>query len=287
MTGYGRAWAEAEGIRIQVELRGVNHKGLDLHISLPSVLLCHELACRQALRDGIARGHVDLRATCEFVGEEAVEVRYSEGVAVALGKMAGRLAEVGVLARGMTLGDLLSLPGAVQVGLRPELEEKAGRLLGQALGQALEELVRTRRQEGARIKEQFQAAAAALEALVGDAAALQDRQLAEVREALAQRVRQMNVPVEAARLEQEAVLAAERSDVAEEVVRLRAHVAALRHLLDSGQREIGKRMDHLLQEFQREVSTLLAKSGLMELTQKGLEIRLIVEQLREQALNLA
>jgi uncharacterized protein (TIGR00255 family) len=287
MTGYGRASAEAEGLRVQVELRGVNHKGLDLYISLPSVLLCHELACRQTLRESIGRGHVDLRATCEFVGEQAVEVRYAEGAAVALGKLAARLKEAGVLAQGMTLGDLLSLPGAVQVGLRPELEERAGDLLRQALSQALQELVRTRRQEGERIRSQFQTAAAALETLAEEAGELQDRQLAEVREALAQRVRQMGVPVEAARLEQETVLAAERSDVAEEVVRLKAHVAALVHLLDSGPREMGKRLDHLLQEFQREVSTLLAKSSLMELTQRGLEMRLLVEQLREQALNVA
>lgn len=287
MTGYGRAAAEGDGLRIQVELRGVNHKALDVHAVLPSVLLCHELECRKAVKAHVSRGHVDVRVSCEFVGEQAVEVRYAEGVALALGRMASRLVESGALARGMTLGDLMNLPGAVQVGLGPGMEERSGALLLQALEGAMAAFVRTRREEGGRIAGQFGVALATLRACATRARTLQDQQVEAVRTALNQRIQQIGVTVEPGRLEQEVALAAEKADVAEEVVRLESHLKALGDLLAGEGRDLGKRLDHLLQEMQREISTLLAKSGLMELTQAGLEMRLVVEQLREQALNVA
>lgn len=287
MTGYGRSSSEAEGLRIVVELRGVNHKALDIHIALPSVLLCHELDCRKAVRERINRGHLDLRVTCEFVGEQAVEVRYAEGMALAVGRLASQLQDSGVLARGMTLGDLLSIPGAVQVGLGPEMEERSGALLKKNLEAALDRLIQTRREEGGRLLDQFRAAQATLAAQVAKLDGLRQLQLEISRENLNQRVRQMGVSVDAGRMEQEIALAAERSDVAEEVVRLQAHASALSAMLESQERDLGKRLDHLFQEMQREISTLLAKSSLIELTQVGLESRLLVEQLREQVQNVA
>ena len=97
----------------------------------------------------------------------------------------------------------------------------------------------------------------------------------------------MGVDIDPGRLEQEAALAGERADVAEELVRLHTHLEAMGHLLEGTPKDQGKRLDHLLQEMQREVSTLLAKADLVELTQVGLEMRLVVEQLREQTQNVA
>lgn len=287
MTGYGRAAVEREGLRISCELRGVNHKGLDIHLILPPVLLCHELACRRVIREKIARGHVDLRGNLEFLGEEAVEVRYAEGVAHALGRLASKLTEEGSLARGMTLGDLLGLPGAVQVGLNPALEESAGGLLLEALAQALNQLATTRAGEGERLLDQFQRGASVLGAHLERLAPLLPAQVEAARQKLALRIAQLAVSVDPGRLEQEVALAAERADVAEEFERLKSHQASLRELLAPQVSDRGKRLDHLLQEMQREISTLLAKASLMEITQTGLEMRLLVEQLREQAQNVA
>lgn len=287
MTGYGRALAEAEGLRVTAELRGVNNKGLDVHIYLPPTLLCHEMACREAVRAEVARGRVDVRVTLELVSEEAAQVQYSEGTAKALGHLAARLQDQNVLSRGLTLSDLLSLPDAVQVRLGPGMEEAGGRVLLGALGQALERFRATRLEEGRRIEGQFREASARLSACLEKVAILQGRHAEVVRQRLAQKIQQLSSDVEPARLEQEVILAAERADVEEEVVRLRSHLEALGQLLAKGGKEQGRRLDHLLQEMQRETSTLLAKAGLYELTQEGLEIRLIVEQLREQAQNVA
>ena len=287
MTGYGRASAERGGLRIGMEIRGVNHKGLDVHLMLPPALMCHELACRRIVRERVSRGHMDVRVSLEFMGEEAVEVRYSEGVARALGHLSKRLTDEGALSMGMTLGDLLSLPGAVQVGLNPTLEDAAGVLLQEALDFALDGFLVTRHEEGRRLKDQFDRGEGCLAAFLERLDPLLPAQVEAARLKLAQRVAQVAVSVDPARLEQEVALAAERADVAEEFERLKSHRQALTVLLAEGVTDRGKRLDHLLQEMQREISTLLAKAGLMEITQIGLDMRLLVEQLREQAQNVA
>ncbi len=287
MTGYGRGASEGGGLRIAAEIRGVNHKGLDVHLLLPPALMSHEMACRRLIRDRITRGHMDVRVGLEFLGEEAVEVRYAEGVARALGHLSSRLASDGALARGMTLGDLLALPGAVQVGLNPALDEAAGALLLESLGVALEAFLASRFEEGGRLLDQFQRGQLSMAAFLAHLEPLLPAQVEAARQKLALRVEQIAVSVDPARLEQEVALAAERADVAEEFERLVSHQSALGGLLAEGVSDRGKRLDHLLQEMQREVSTLLAKAGLMEITQTGLEMRLLVEQLREQAQNVA
>jgi uncharacterized protein (TIGR00255 family) len=287
MTGYGRAAAEGDGLRVAVELRGVNNKGLDVHVYLPPSLLCHEMACREAVRGAVGRGRVEVRATLELTAEEAAQVQFSEGTARALGHLASRLQEEGVLTRGLTLSDLLALPDAVQVRLGPGMEEVGGRVLLAALGDALSLFKTSRLEEGRRIETQFSDAAGRLARRLESVTELQGGQAAAVRQKLEQKLQQLAVEVDPARLEQEVILAAQRADVEEAVVRLRSHVEALGRLLRESPKDQGRRLDHLLQEMQRETSTLLAKAGLYDLTQEGLEIRLTVEQLREQAQNVA
>ncbi len=287
MTGYGRAEVEGAGLRLRVEVRGVNHKGLDLQVSLPSSLLSHEPALRNAVRQRVPRGRVEFRAFLETVGAEAVEVRYSEAAARALGAFADDLRRKGLLDRGMTLTDLLGLPDAVQVRLSPAAEAEGGRILLEAAEAALDRFRETRRAEGRRLEGQFRAALASLNALRREAEALAPEQAAQAAERLSQRVAALGATVEPGRMEQEVALVAQRADVTEELVRLGAHLSALEALLGEEGGEQGRRLDHLLQEMQREVSTLLAKSDLLALTQRGLDMRLLIEQMREQAQNVA
>jgi uncharacterized protein (TIGR00255 family) len=270
-----------------VEIRGVNHKGLDLHVYLPGQLLRHELACKNMVRAMVGRGRVEVRVFLELLGERAVEVHLSEGVAHALGKLAARLQQEGTLSGGLAFGDLMGMPDAVQVRLDPAAEAEAERVLLSAAEKALKEFKVSRNQEGQRLEGQFRQAAQDLADHVASAAHLKDRQLESARQRLTQRVQQMGVSVEPGRMEQEVALQAERADVEEEVVRLQSHLQALDALLDQCPQDQGRRLDHLLQEMQRETSTLLAKAAIYELTQVGLKVRLIVEQLREQAQNVA
>lgn len=287
MTSFGRAEVEGKGLRLRVEVRGVNHKWLDLQVSLPSSLLAHESALRNAVRARVRRGRVEVRAFLEAVGEEAVEVSYSQAAARALGAFADELRRKGLLDRGMTLTDLLGLPDAVQIRLSEAAEAEGGRILLEAVESALDRFCQTRKDEGRRLEGQFRQALASLDGLCREAKGLAPEQAAQAAERLSQRVAALGTVVEPGRMEQEVALVAQRADVTEEVVRLGAHLSALKTLLDEEDRELGRRLDHLLQEMQREVSTLLAKSDLLPLTQRGLQMRLLIEQMREQAQNVA
>jgi uncharacterized protein (TIGR00255 family) len=287
MTGFGRGETERDGLRVRVEVRGVNHKGLDVQVSLPPSLLAHELACRQAVRASVGRGRVEVRAFLETLGEETVEVCYSEAAARALGSFSAALTRDGLLARGMTLGDLLAVPDAVRVALSPRVEALAGQVLLGALGEALGRFRDTRRAEGERIEGQFVQALDTLAGLKEEADGAASGQVESAAARLHQRIQQLGVQVDPGRMEQEVALLAQRADVQEELVRLSAHRQAMADLLQEDGPDLGRRLDHLLQEMQREVSTLLAKSDAHALTQTGLQMRLVVEQMREQAQNVA
>ncbi len=287
MTGYGRACAEGAALRIVMELRGVNSKGLDLHVRLPAPLSRHELRCRELVRGRVGRGRVDLTASLEYLADQAVEFTLSEGVVRAAGAAAAKFRAEGLLDRGLTLSDAMALPDAVGVHLAPGAEAEAQSLLEKALAEALASFVETRKREGARLEAQFRGGGATIRAELERARGLMREQVAGAKGRLQQRLAQLGAAVDPGRLEQEAVLAAQRSDVAEEVTRLESHASALDGLLAGEDRELGRRLDHLVQEMQREVSTLLAKSVLLDLTRAGMAMRLAVEQMREQAANVA
>jgi len=287
MTGYGRSSGESAGLRMGVEIRGVNNKGLDVRLYLPPYLAYAEQACRGAVRRVIKRGRVEVRVALSVVNREAVDVKLSEGTASALAELAASMESDGTLARGLTFSDLMAVPDAVRVGIRRDAEEGARHSLLSVLDGALSGFSESRRSEGERIKRQFDEASARLNGLLAEAEAAASEQIPAIRERLGKRIATLGVAVDPGRIEQEVALAADRSDVAEEQVRLGSHLEAMKDLLEKGADALGKRLDHLLQEMQREISTMLAKSDLMELSKTGLEMKLIVEQLREQVLNVA
>lgn len=287
MTGYGRSSGESAGLRVGVEVRGVNNKGLDVRLHLPPYLTYAEQTCREAVRRIIKRGRVEVRITLSVVNRRAVEVKLSEGTASALAELAASMERDGELARGLTFSDLMAVPDAVRVEISRDVEEEAQKLLLSVLDGALSEFSASRRSEGERIKRQFDEASMRLDGLMVKAKTAAAGQVEAVRERLGKRIEALGVAVDPGRIEQEVALAADRSDVAEEQVRLASHLEAMKNLLTKGDDALGKRLDHLFQEMQREISTMLAKSDLMDLSKTGLEMKLIVEQLREQVLNVA
>lgn len=287
MTGYGKASDEAGGIRVSVDVRGVNYKGLDIHMRLPQALWNREAACREAVRHRAARGRVDVAVSLELLVEEAVEVRLSGGVLHSLGAITASLVAEKKLERGLTFSDVLAIPEALSVKLSSQRQPEAEACLDRALAAALEAFSTARRGEGARLKAQFEAGRASLETQLDRAEALEADQAGEIRRRLETQLAEMKGQLDPQRLEQEALLLAGKADVREEVVRLRAHASELEKILSKDSGGEGKRLDHLFQEMQREVSTLLAKSATLDLTRCGMEMRLLVEQLREQVQNVA
>jgi uncharacterized protein (TIGR00255 family) len=291
MTGFARVHKSSEKADITISLKSVNHRGLDLHFHLGTELDGVEAAMRSAIKRAILRGHVDVRCTVVQTGEGAgggLSVPLFHAYLDAFRRAA---AESGIQAE-PDLNQILQIPG--MFGAPPELETDValeGEVLA-ALDQALETLNRFRSREGAElaasILEQnvaIQKCSEEMERIRADAApAFQKRLQERLRELLG------NASIDPQRLAQEAALLADRSDISEEIARLKIHARQVDEILNAGG-EVGKKLDFLLQEMNRESNTILSKTGGigelgLSITDLALASKAAIEKIREQALNL-
>jgi uncharacterized protein (TIGR00255 family) len=296
MTGFAQARVEREGSAVRINLRSVNHRFLDLHLRMPDGFEVFESRIRQAVRNRLRRGHVDINIYYEAGGTGAIEVNHE--IAESYLKAVERLRKEFSVKVEPDLVSLLRLPGVVAApGTAGELqsEEKQERLGTQVeacLEQALNKLEVMRRSEGQSLLAEMQGFLGRIGARTSEIETLTER----VRPAIANRLEirlgelLKGVQVDPIRLAQEASILAERSDVSEELARLRSHVEQFGKLLN-GAGEAGKKLDFLLQEMQREANTLLSKTPGVEseglaITGLALEVKSDIEKLREQAQNV-
>jgi uncharacterized protein (TIGR00255 family) len=296
MTGFAQARVEREGASIRINLRSVNHRFLDLHLRMPDGFEVFESRIRQAMRNGLRRGHVDVNIYYEPVGGSAVEV--NQELAASYVRAAERLRqEFGIKAE-PDLVALFRLPGVVAALGDPsdlrteEQQEKLGGQLDACLEQALQKLQAMRRSEGQALTEEMQQILARIASRTAEIETLAERVRPAIAQRLAERLEELlkGVQLDPMRLAQEAAMLAERSDVSEELARLRSHVEQFGKLLTGGG-EAGKKLDFLLQEMQREANTLLSKTPGVEseglaITGLALEVKSDIEKLREQAQNV-
>jgi uncharacterized protein (TIGR00255 family) len=296
MTGFAQARVEREGCALRINLRSVNHRFLNLHLRMPDGFEVFESRIRQAVRDRVRRGHVDVNVYYEAAGSAAVEV--NREVAEAYLKALERLRQEFNVKTEPDLIALFRLPGVVATPgsanelQNEEVQERLGAQLDVCMEQALTRLETMRRSEGQALSAEMQGILAG----ISSKTAKLDTLLEGVRPAFARRLAvRLNellngVQLDPARLALEAALLAERSDVSEELARLRSHVEQFQKLL-TGAGETGKKLDFLLQEMQREANTLLSKTPGVEseglaITGLALEVKSDIEKLREQAQNV-
>jgi len=291
MTGFARVQRSAPQGDLTLSIKSVNHRGLDLHFHLPPELDSFEGAIRAALKRAILRGHVDIRCTCAKAGNGAaggLNVPLFRAYLAAFRKAA---AEEGI--RGEPdLNRIFQLPGMFGAAAEQEADAAVEGVVLQALEEATEALNRFRAREGAElaavIREQnrlVQQSAAEMEKIRSKAQpAFQVRLQERLCELFA------NIPLDPQRLAQEAALLADRSDIGEEIARLTIHARQVEEILEAGG-EVGKKLDFLLQEMNRESNTILSKtSGVgdlgLRITDLALQCKSSIEKIREQALNL-
>ena len=293
MTGFAQRTIEENGLVLTVSLRSVNHRSFDLHLTLPDSLQRFEPEARREIGARQPRGHVQLKVALE---------RESAGGPAVDEASIGRYIELfrGVATRhGLTLETAIQhlshLPGVILPAgshspliAPPEMQSAFLRVLRETL----EDWDEMRIEEGAILEQDFRSRSEKITALIGRLEQLRQESVPVAQKKLQERLQTWvgENGMDAVRLAQEAAVLAERTDVSEELLRLHAHAAQFVALLD-GQNEIGKRLDFLLQEMQRELNTLLAKTaGLGEsglaMTQVALEIKGEVEKLREQVQNV-
>lgn len=292
MTGYAQARVEQDGWALRISLRSVNHRFLDLHFRLPEGFEAFEPRIRQAVRGRLRRGHVDVTLHYEPAGPAAVHVH--RDVAAAYLSAAEEIRKQFGLKTEPDLATILRLPGVIgSTALSSDEEADAlGHRITACLEDALARLEEMRRSEGRHLAEEMSARLHAITEHATRIAELAERVRPAYARRLETRLRELmgTVPVDPARVAQEAAVLAERGDICEEVSRLHSHVQQFEKLL-AGAGEAGKKLDFLLQEMQREANTMLSKTPGVEadglaITGLALEVKSQIEKLREQVQNI-
>jgi uncharacterized protein (TIGR00255 family) len=283
MTGFASASAEMPGISLAVELRSVNHRYLDVTIKVPDELRSLETALRERLAGAQKRGKVECRVallrTVGAAGGIAINVERVQQLATAAAAVAAAIPDTPPL----TAADVLRWPGVIiDATISPEmLAEQVDSLVQHALS----ELTSARAREGAKLRAVLEARCTDIDTQVARVTPRIPALHAAYMEKLGGRLREAGLEPNDERLKQELALFATRIDVAEEVARLTTHVSEMRRVLAQGG-PVGKRLDFLAQELHREANTLGSKSVDAELSQVSLELKVLIEQMREQVQNL-
>ena len=289
MTGFGAATVRFSGRSrgaVSVEVKGVNQRFFDLKVSLPREYAAWEADLRKIVQEHVARGRVEVYVNRDRTNGAQPRIEINEGLAQAYVEQWRKLGKKLGLAGDVDLSMLVELPDLYrprEAAARPEAERPA---LWKALTGSLRELDRSRLREGKHLERDIRQRLDALERLAATMAERAKASHEETRRRIEERMRELlDGRVDESRILQEAALQAERSDVSEEIVRLRSHLAGLRGLLGSAE-AVGKRIEFLLQEVQREVNTVGSKSNDVRLTQAVVEAKSEVEKIREQVQNV-
>jgi uncharacterized protein (TIGR00255 family) len=288
MTGYATREGAAPGLRWTWEVRGVNARGLDMRLRLPDGLGGLEAPLRKKLSEVLARGSVNvtLRLTRAEAGAAAgVDPAALDAALAALAQVRARAAAQGLDLAPPSPAEILSLRGLGDAQAAPDLPQDAA-LLAEA-DDLIADFAAMRADEGRALAALLTAQIARIADLTEAAARAAEARSETQAETFRSNVRKLldTTDLDEARIAQELALLAVKSDVTEEIDRLRAHVSAARDLLGKGG-PVGRKLDFLMQEFNREANTLCSKSGDAALTSIGLDLKLAIDQTREQVQNV-
>lgn len=291
MTGFASLTREDEAATVSVTARSVNHRYLDLQIHLPQSLPRLEPRIRELAQKRLARGRVEIRVTARRRAPLPVEVAVDEGLLAALVEAAGRPDVVRATGgNGWTAGELLGFPRVLTIvdrAAESEADPAVDPLVARAVGDALDELDRMRANEGRHLRRDLDGRLAALVRIVDDVEGCAAAGAETLAQRLEARLAELGPEARAdpAASAQEVVRFVARSDVHEELARLRAHVSHWGALAD-GPEPCGRKLDFLLQEMNREVNTLGAKAGGQRTPELVVAAKAELEKLREQAQNV-
>ena len=281
MTGYAAAAAGSPRGTLSLELRSVNSRFLDLQFRIAEALRAHEPLLRERISARVARGKIDCRLS---LTEEP-----TQGAAQLNGEMISRLKALADAARKsfpdaapLSMADILHWPGMVA---EPTDDEGLRSAVDALCGQALDDFVAARSREGAKLAAGIVERVRAMLARVDEVTPLVPQALAAYQEKISQRLREAIGAADDERIRAEVALFAARVDIAEEIDRLRAHLGETERVLAAGGL-VGKRLDFLAQELNREANTLASKAASPAIADCALELKVLVEQIREQVQNI-
>ncbi|HEV7801770.1 MAG TPA: YicC/YloC family endoribonuclease [Burkholderiales bacterium] len=282
MTGYAVAARELETAVLNLELRSVNHRYLDIQFRLPDELRSIESALRETLIAKLNRGKIECRISyTPIAGRKGVDI--DEDLLKQLVALNARVRAALPDAQSVTAADVLRWPG--MLGGDTLDADDLRKVCQSLLEQVLQDFTLTRGREGEKLKAILLERAAAVEQRLAEVGPRMPQVIAAFQEKLATRLKEALANADEDRIRQEVVLFANKIDVDEELTRLTTHIAELRRILDKGG-AVGKRLDFLMQELNREANTLGSKAADVSVTQVSMELKLLIEQMREQIQNI-
>ena len=291
MTGFGRASLRLELLGFDIEVRSVNHRHLDARVRVPRMLSTCEADLRARIQQRIARGTVDLNIATSADSAVSARVELDRGVAAEYGRLARELSDIAGVEGSLTVDALMGLPGVARLA-EPEIlvDELRDALLGE-VDRALDALVAMRASEGKAIERDLMLRLDRVEALTDSIDQRSGLVCDAVRDRLRRRTEQLRLEtglLDEARLHQEIVIAADRLDVTEEIVRLRSHIEQFREIVQAAGvgLPVGRRLEFLLQEFGREANTIGSKGSDAPIAHDVVELKAELERIREQVQNI-
>jgi len=287
MTGYGRGAASADGREVTVELKSVNHRYLDVGLRLPRHLTFLEDTLRTILSQQLSRGHVDIFVNYRNTRSDARSVQVDAALLQAYTAAARSANEALQLPDDLTLATVLRMPGVTEIMEAEEDQQAVIDLVSQATQEAVVQLKQMRAREGARLHQD-------LNARLDTIADLRDRisqraplVVEEYKVKLDERIAKLagNVEVDQARLATEVAIFADKASIDEEITRLASHITEMRAAME-GEEAVGRRLDFIVQEMNREFNTIGSKANDGELTKMVLGGKNEIEKIREQVQNI-
>ena len=284
MTGYGRMSVERDGRQLTVELKSVNHRFLDLSFRMPRSFNFLEDSARKLIGEYLSRGHVDLFATYR---EDSRRVEVDQALLAAYMTALDDIAETTGLEDDRTLSLATRLPDVLTVAEADEDQDALRALMREALTGALEQMQAMRELEGEALKSDISSRIDTLEKMTEEIEARYPETVAEYQQKLKARVEELlgGAAMDEQRLMQEVAVMADRSAIAEETVRLHSHFAQVRGFMEASE-PVGRKLDFIVQELNREVNTISSKSQDVPITRLVVEAKAEIEKIREQVQNV-
>jgi uncharacterized protein (TIGR00255 family) len=287
MTGFGRGEAANTMGKVSVEMKSVNHRYLDLNIKMPRKFNALEGDIRNYIKNHVQRGKVDIYINYEDYSEENVDVKYNRAVAKEYLAYFQQMSEEFHLENDIRLSKLVSMPDVFTMQQAEEDEEGLWNLLKEALDQAVSRFLEARDKEGQQLKEDLLGKLSYMSELVDCVEARYPEILADYRARLTAKMKELlaSSGIDENRIAAEVVIYADKCCVDEETVRLRSHIKQVQDALD-GDGGVGRKLDFLVQEMNREANTMLSKSTDGSLTDVAINLKTEIEKVREQIQNI-
>ena len=286
MTGYGRCQLERDGRVMTVEVKSVNHRFLDTSYRLPRHLTFLDDAVRRGVSARLSRGHVDVFVNYENHRDDAREVRVDTALACAYQRAIGELSAALSLSGGLSVEEYARMPDVLTIQEKEEDQQAVRELFDEALSAALCELIAMREREGESMKQDILQKLTRIEEIRGEIAQRAPLVVEDYRARLSERIAALtDGEIDEARLITEVAIFADRAAIDEELVRLLSHIAQIRATVELSE-PVGRKLDFLVQELNREVNTIGSKAMDAQIAQCVVQAKGEIEKLREQVQNI-